>query len=266
MVDQTSTLLRNGRLSMRKVVAHALGLLVRNAGPIALTMIGPVVVMTLIRELVPAGFGAAPGTALVTLHGVSVFVVWLLLWVGFASVLHARFLDHGRPPPPWRALIWSHAQVSFLFGIVRLIGVLILVGMATFLLGYVAGEIAGLIGLIAGTIVWGRLAMVFPSAAVGRPLALADSWRLTGLARVRVVILIGSLYICAQFFGPIVVVLPLFDGEWLLQILSAVLLFFGAAIVAAVLSATYRGLVEMRPADVRDTYVPQDQAPEADAP
>ena len=61
-------------------------------------------------------------------------------------------------------------------------------------------------------------------------------------------------------------VLPLFDGEWLLQILSAVLLFFGAAIVAAVLSATYRGLVEMRPADVRDTYVPQDQAPEADAP
>jgi hypothetical protein len=24
--------------------------------------------------------------------------------------------------------------------------------------------------------------------------------------------------------------------------------------------------VEMRPADVRDTYVPQDQAPEADAP
>ncbi len=52
---------------------------------------------------------------------------------------------------------------------------------------------------------------------------------------------------------------------WQLNLISAVLMFAGAAIVAAILSATYRGLVEMRPPDVRDTYIPQDGSHLADA-
>jgi len=55
MAVETVTLLRNGRLSMRKVWAQAFGMLFRNAKPILLAMIGPVLVMTVVSY----GFVAA---------------------------------------------------------------------------------------------------------------------------------------------------------------------------------------------------------------
>lgn len=101
--------------------------------------------------------------------------------------------------------------------------------------------------------------MVFPGASVGRPLALEDSWSLTSNARGRVVILLGSLYLVAQIFVPMVLGLVLFFGSnWYIEAAVAALMFGGAAVVAAVLSAIYQALVEMRPQHVRDTYIPED--------
>ncbi len=106
MTVEPVTLLRNGRLSMRKVWAHALGLLVRNAGPILLAMIGPVVVMTLAREVMLGQIDRSPDSIFVGFGDLVSFVVWYVLWIGFASVLHARFLDHRNSPPLWRTMIW----------------------------------------------------------------------------------------------------------------------------------------------------------------
>jgi len=255
---------------MRKVLAHALGMLVRNAGPILLAMLGPVVAMTLAREIM-----LGPVDPLfVQFGGLVAFVVWYVLWIGFASVLHARFLDQRNSPPPWRTMIWSRAQMSFLFGIVRVTGLLIVVGYVFAIpvavasqISPIVGEVAEWIMLLVAMVIWAGVALVFPAAAVGRPLALRDSWELTQPSRVRVVILVGPLYVFAWTFLPVALVLPFTPSivsapAWQLNLISAVLMFAGAAIVAAVLSATYRGLVEMRPADVRDTYIPQDDPPD----
>jgi len=258
------------------VLAHALGTLVRNVGSILLAMIGPVVVMTLARKVMLSQVDRSADSLLLEFGGLVSFVVWYVLWIGFASVLHARFLDQRNSPPLWRTIIWSRAQMSFLFGIVRVTGLLIVVGYVFAIPAGVASQVSPIIGevaewimLLVAMVIWAGVALVFPAAAVGRPLALRDSWELTGYSRVRVVILVGPLYVFAWTLLPAALALPfapriVFHAPaWQLNLISAVLMFAGAAIVAAILSATYRGLVEMRPPDVRDTYIPQDESPAA---
>ncbi len=252
------TLLRNGKLSIRKVLMRAAMSLARNIVPILLAMVGPVVVLTLISEIFRGEFSVAS-------IAVS-YIAMVLLWVGFASVLHARFLDRQHSPPPWRVLIWSRAQLDFLFGILKITGVLILMGVVVGILSFVAGPLAQLVGLVVASFVWSRLAMVFPSASVGKPLALEDSWGLTSHARGRVFVLLGSLYIVSQFYVSLTLSLPLLYGSgWHIHATSAALLFGGAAVVVSILSAAYQGLVEMRPPDVRETYLPQHGSGLADA-
>ena len=168
--------------------------------------------------------------------------------------------------------------MSFLFGIVRVTGLLIVVGYVFLIPVGVASQISPIIGevaewimLLVAMVISAGVALVFPAAAVGRPLALRDSWELAGYSRVRAVILVGPLYVFAWTLLPAALVLPFVPSivpyavAWQLNLISAVLMFAGAAIVAAILSATYRGLVEMRPPDVRDTYIPQDGSHLADA-
>jgi hypothetical protein len=174
--SRDQSLLRNGELSIRKIVARAATLLGRNIGAILLAMIGPVVGMTLLLVLFPTG---DPGSASVVWRADASFLVWILLWVGFASVLHARFLDCRKSPPPWRVLIWSQAQVEFLFGIIKVTLLLIGIGIVIALASNIIGFVAQLIGTLAAMFVWARLAVVFPGASVGRSLALEDSWSLT---------------------------------------------------------------------------------------
>jgi len=238
-------------------------------------MIGPVTIVTLVWELFPTSGG--PDSFSVVLRGLVAFFVWVLLWVGFASVLHARFLDRRHSPPVWRALIWSRTQLEFLFGIFRVTLVLILVGVVAGIPIAIAGAIATwlgilaeLVGLLVASYVWARLAMVFPSASVGKPLAIKDSWSLTSSAVWRIAFLLGLLYIVSRILVPLALSLPLLADvpsatDWLVRAVSAALMFGGAAVVAAILSATYQALVETRPPDVRDTYIPQDGTHLADA-
>lgn len=284
--EPARTVLRNGRLSMREVWAQALGALFRDAVPILSAMIGPVVVMTLVSY----GFVAAllrvsadAQTLLSLVADLVLALVWFALWVGFASYLHRLFLHPQSSGSPWRAIVWTEEQTRFFKGVMKL--VLLIVGMFVGLsiVSLVFGSVTGTFGvLVIGVggslgilVVWSRLSMVLPSAAVGRPLALGDAWVFTGQAKVRVVILFASMYAVSQVFSKFVPVS--FAGApdafsdsialaWVPAFISSVALFAGAAVVAAVLSATYRGLVEMRPPDARDTYVPQDGAHLGDAP
>jgi hypothetical protein len=257
------SLLRNGRLSIRKVLLRAAISLIRNAVPILLAMLAPVMILTLIGEFFLTN--GVPWSASVVALSVVTYVAFILLWVGFASVLHARFLDRRERPPLWRVLIWSRTQLDFLIGILKVLGLIVLMNVVVVVAAVVAGPLAQLIGVLAASFVWARLSMVFPGASVGRPLALEDSWSLTSNARGRVVILLGSLYLVAQIFVPMVLGLVLFFGSnWYIEAAVAALMFGGAAVVAAVLSATYQALVEMRPQHVRDTYIPEDGSRLAD--
>jgi len=260
-------LLRNGHLSIRKVLRHALNLLRHNAGAILVVMFAPVILLAAARELslvVFGGFSIMEVVAQTLVHA----GVFLLLWIGFASVLHGQFLGTVTKGRAWRVVIWSRAQVSFAFGGLRLIGVLILLGFATIFLSFI--PFGGLVGTLIAAFVWSRLAMVFPAAAVGRPLALEDSWGLTGAAKTRVALLIGSLYLIGQILIALTVSWQSLAGlnpdqeTWPTSLVISAVLFSWSAVVAAVLSATYRGLVEMRPPDVRDTYIPQDGSHLAD--
>lgn len=261
--SRDQSLLRNGAISIRKILGRSVAQIGRHFGPILLAMVGPVAVMTIFLVLFPTG---DPGSASVIWQAVISFLLWILLWVGFASVLHARFLDRRQSPPSWRVLIWSRAQVEFLFGIIKVTLLLIGIGIVVALASNIIGFVAQLIGTLAAMFVWARLAMVFPGASVGRPLALEDSWSLTSSGGWRVVVLLGVLYLASQALLPLALGLSLFFGSgWIGHAASAAVLFGGAAVVAAILSATYQALVETRPPDVRDTYIPQDETHLADA-
>ncbi|NQV82159.1 MAG: hypothetical protein HQ495_16495 [Alphaproteobacteria bacterium] len=243
---------------MRKVWAHALGTLFRNVGAIVVTMFAPVVLMTAAQRAPLDLVSYRPSTILI--HWLVGFLAWLILWVGFASVLHGRFL--GLKAAPWRAIIWTRAQVNFLQSILKLIATLIALGFFTVILSF-AVPFGALLGMFISTVVWSRNAMVLPAAAVGRPMSLGDSWEFTAPARVRVVFLVGSLYLLAQvlvaaLFSWQAINVISFEDTWVSSLISSAIMFTGAAIVAAVLSATYRGLVEMRPPHERDSYLPQD--------
>jgi len=250
-------LLRNGRLSMGKVLVRAVVTLFRHAPIVVLTMVIPVLLMTILQQLLT-------GSPFLVEALVSA-LAWLLLWVGFASVLHARFL--GLKVAPWRAIVWTRAQVSFLLGILKLIGVMILLGILISLLAII--PFGNLVGFLISAFVWARCSMVFPSAAVGRPLDLGGSWELTAAQRGRVALLIGALYIVVQVVMSFLIAWPALSGSLsglypeianplTTSIVANALMFLVAAVVVSVLSATYRGLVQMRPAEVRDQYIPDE--------
>jgi len=163
--------------------------------------------------------------------------------------------------------------------VVLMVGMIVGLSIVSFIFRSVTGTfgvlVIGIGGGLAVLIVWSRMSMVLPSAAVDRPLALGDSWGLTGYAKVRVVLLVASMYALSRLFSDFALPMSLIGGldafsdsiavAWVSGLISSAAVFVGAAIVAAVLSATYRGLVEMRPPDVRDTYIPQDGSHLADA-
>jgi len=70
--------------------------LIRNTIPILLAIVAPVVILTLIGEFFPTN--DVPWSASVVALSVVTYVAFILLWVGFASVLHARFLDRRERP------------------------------------------------------------------------------------------------------------------------------------------------------------------------
>ena len=187
-------------------------------------------------------------------------VIALLLFAWAAVAWHRYVLIEETPRPlalPEAGAVTAYAWAMIRVGLIA-VAVLLAVGLAGLLVGAgLAGALGD--GALLPVVALGfgasvlfsyallRFSMVLPSAAVGRPMSLRESWRATHPARNAVLVaalLLGVLQYMLQLVGAALLLagLPGF-------LLSLLVTWASAMIGLSILTALYGVLVEGRPVD-----------------
>lgn len=190
-----------------------------------------------VSGIVAFGFSAivALGVAIVMALAFSVFVV---RWHRF--VLLGEATSGGPIPPGWPEFVVAAIKL----GIILFVGWMVLLVVALLPPHVLTVPLSGL-GGVALTLLSLRVSLIFPAAAIGRPLALRTAWDLTADNFWRLLVAAFACYF------PFLVVQMIVHGigSWFPSMLSIVfeatrlaVAFAGAAVVAALLSHLYRDM------------------------
>jgi hypothetical protein len=172
-----------------------------------------------------------------------VFSVFVVRWHRF--VLLGEAVSGGLMPPGWPEFVVTAVKV----GIALFVGWLILMVIALLPPHFLTLPLAGL-GGVALTLAALRVSLVFPAAAIGRPLPLRTAWDLLAGNFWR---LFAAAFAC---YFPFLVVQMLIHGigSWFPSVLAVVFevarlaaAFGGAAVVSALLSHLYRDIAPNTP-------------------
>ena len=176
---------------------------------------------------------------LVRSFGFLVFgTIFIVRWHRF--VLIGETASDGLFPPGWG--LFFIAAIKVTLGVIVGMVLLMLIGMVPphLLTGLIA-----VIGSIALAVASSRLALVFPAAAIERPIALRTAWELAAGNFWR---LFACLVLCYLPFAVLHYLLRESGGAsgaivWLVfQIIGLAVSFAGVAVVASLLSGLYRQL------------------------
>ena len=202
--------------------------------PFALLVIAEIVALVL-------GGGGRFGMMLAVMArglGFAVFgTIFIVRWHRF--VLIGETASGDLFPPGWG--LFFIAAIKITLGVIVGMVIIALIGMV--LPGFLAMLIAA-IGGIALAVASSRLSLVFPAAAIERPIGLRQAWELLAGNYWR---LFACLLLCYLPFGIVHYIL----GEigiglpwvvwFVLQVIGLAMSFAGAAVVASLLSDVYRG-------------------------
>ena len=234
----------------------------------------PVLGLTILNTLMTEVFGA-PGmfTEFQSRAGSDGYLAWpiniiaVAIYVMFAVAWHRRYLVSGEQMTVWTALRWDARKTRFLL---RLIGatilgsLIMLVPMALIALGVstavhmggnssvadsiVAGAATGIAGLVLLYLIYARLYLWLPAAAVDDPTGLHGLWRLGRGNTWRLFWIAVAVGLPFWFFAIIWIGLPAFIVEpgltmrLIVHLLSQATGYLGIAITVATLSICYRRL------------------------
>jgi hypothetical protein len=183
------------------------------------------------------------------------WAVFIVRWHRF--ILLGETTAEALFPPGWGAYVWTGLKLWLLLSI----GLLLFIGVALFLV-IAMGAPTSLSGIIViGSViifalvlalVWARVSLAFPAAAIERPISLmGNAWDLVAGNYWR---LVACLIACCTPFGIFMYIVDQVGGA-LPSILRVVFLigdlglwFAGAAVVASLLSQIYRRLSPTRSA------------------
>jgi hypothetical protein len=188
----------------------------------------------------------------VVLIDAAVWAIFLVRWHRF--ILLEETTAKSLFPPGWAAYVWTGVKLWLLLSFGLLVGFALFLFMEIIAPVSSTGAIAigGMISLVfVLALVWARISLAFPAAAVGRPITLvADAWE---LARGNYWRLVACLIACCAPFviftygiGSIADVLPSMLRSTS-PFLDLAVLFAGAAVVASLLSHIYRRLSPVEP-------------------
>jgi uncharacterized membrane protein YeaQ/YmgE (transglycosylase-associated protein family) len=196
----------------------------------------------------------APQTAL----GFLVFgVIGLMGYALMAILWHRHVLLNGAERPEnlrpdsriffiyiWRAIVVGFAQMLAAIPITLLIGVL----GSSIIQNNPTGPLATLLGLIGGIVfLWiaMRLSVVLPSAAIGRPMSMRESWHTTKPATAAlwgVAVLLSGLNMCVYMISA--TLLP--ETGTAPMLVQTVIYIFEGLVFVSILTTLYGHLVEGR--------------------
>jgi len=177
--------------------------------------------------------------ALVRGLGFIVFgTIFIVRWHRF--ILLGETASGGLFPPGWGAFFIAAIKITL--GIILGLVIIVLIGVV--LPKFLAMLIA-VVGGIALAVGSSRLSLVFPAAAIERPIALRDAW---DLATGNFWRLLACLVLCYLPFATLHILLSGSGGAsgaivWLVfQIIGLAVSFAGVAVLASLLSGLYRQL------------------------
>jgi hypothetical protein len=188
----------------------------------------------------------------VALIDAAAWAVFLVRWHRF--ILLQETTATGLFPPGWMAYVWTGVKLWLLlaFGVLAGFALFLFMDIVAPFSSTGALAIGGMICLLLVlALVWARVSLAFPAAAIGRPLTLvADAWDLATGNYLRLVACLVAC--CAPFviltygIGLIAGVLPSMLAN-IIPFVDLVVWFAGAAVVASLLSNVYRRLSPAEP-------------------
>lgn len=160
--------------------------------------------------------------------------IFIVRWYRF--VLLGETANGELFPPGWGPFLIAAIKI----GVVFIVGLIVLAAIAALPPHFLTMPIA-MIGGIALAFALARLWLVFPAAAIERPIELRAAWDLAAGNYWR---LVGCLVLC---YLPFVVLKALLGGSatvfgLVFQIIGFAVVFAGSAVIATLLSTVYRQL------------------------
>ncbi|OLE19584.1 MAG: hypothetical protein AUG50_03370 [Betaproteobacteria bacterium 13_1_20CM_3_63_8] len=181
---------------------------------------------------------------LIQAGGFAVFgTVFIVRWHRF--VLLGETATQSLFPPGWGTFFLTTIKVGLAF----LVGTFVLGMIAAVPPHFLTGLIA-FVGFVAMGFAWARLSLVFPAAAIERPMTLREGWDVMAGNYWR---LFACILGCYLPFGIVHYVVDKIGGAapsilWIVfQAVALAVSFAGVAVVAAMLSEVYRGFYPPEP-------------------
>jgi hypothetical protein len=181
---------------------------------------------------------------LIEAGGFAVFgTVFIVRWHRF--VLLGETATPSLFPPGWGTFFLTTIKVGLAF----LVGTFVLGMIAAVPPHFLTGLIA-FVGFVAMGVAWARLSLVFPAAAIERPMTLREGWDVMAGNYWR---LFACILGCYLPFGIVHYVIDKIGGAapsilWIVfQAVALAVSFAGVAVVAAMLSEVYRGFYPVEP-------------------
>jgi len=239
----------------------------------------PVLGLTIFITVMTEVFGA-PGmfTDFRSRAGSEDYLVWpmnivaMAIYVMFAVAWHRRYLVPGERMTVWTALRWDARKTRFLLRLIgaSVLGLLVMLApMALVSVGVstavhldgnssvadsvVAGMATGIAGLVLLHLIYGRLFLWLPAAAVDDPTGLRGLWRLGRRNTWRLFWIVVAVGLPFWFLAIVSIAMPAFlvepglTARLIVHLASQAVGYLGIAITVSALSASYRRLKDAAP-------------------
>ncbi|MDP6388373.1 MAG: hypothetical protein QF654_00595 [Alphaproteobacteria bacterium] len=239
----------------------------------------PVLGLTIFITVMTEVFGA-PGmfTDFRSRAGSEDYLVWpmnivaMAIYVMFAVAWHRRYLVPGERMTVWTALRWDARKTRFLLRLIgaSVLGLLVMLApMALVSVGVstavhldgnssvadsvVASMATGIAGLVLLHLIYGRLFLWLPAAAVDDPTGLRGLWRLGRRNTWRLFWIVVAVGLPFWFLAIVSIAMPAFlvepglTARLIVHLASQAVGYLGIAITVSALSASYRRLKDAAP-------------------